>query len=224
MLPAGGGEPQQVTTDRGVDAGPRWKPDGSGLVFYSTRTGHRELWTMAVGGGLAHQITRAEEESYFPAWSPDGREIAFEGGGIAVVPAGGGPWRRLTANPPDIHPDWSPDGQWIAFDSLRGGAQQVWRAPADGGQVERLAETPGTLPRWSPDGREVFFFGLGSAVNNVWAVSIASRKVRAVTAFTGRRGAMGLLGLAIDPRYLYFTWEEGRGDIWVAEIGQPPPE
>jgi hypothetical protein len=28
--------------------------------------------------------------------------------------------------------------------------------------------------------------------------------------------------LATDGRYLYFTWEESRGDIWVADLVQPP--
>jgi hypothetical protein len=31
-------------------------------------------------------------------------------------------------------------------------------------------------------------------------------------------------GLDVDDRFLYFSWEEGSGDIWVAEIGQPPRE
>ncbi len=222
MLPAGGGEPQQVTTDPSVDAGPRWHPDGSGLVFYSTRTGHREIWTMQVGGGPARQLTRGEAESFYPAWSPDGREIVVERNGVFVMPAAGGQERNLTNNPDDIHADWSPDGKWIAFDSPRGGAQHVWRVPASGGQFERLTEAPGSLPRWSLDGREVHFIGREAGADNVWAVSIASRKVRPVTALSGRRGTLGRLALALDAQYLYFTWTEGHGDIWVAEIGQPP--
>jgi Tol biopolymer transport system component len=224
MFPAAGGELQQVTTDPGVDAGPRWKPDGSGLGFYSTRTGHREVWTMPIGSGPSHQVTRGEAESFYPAWSPDGRQIAVERNGVFVVPAEGGQGRSLTANPDDVHADWSPDGQWIAFDSLRGGEQELWRIPAAGGQPERLVHADGASPRWSLDGREVYFIGRGSRSNNVWAVSVATRKIRAVTALSGRRGLLGRLGLALDAHYLYFTWEEGRGDIWVAEIGQPPRE
>jgi hypothetical protein len=29
---------------------------------------------------------------------------------------------------------------------------------------------------------------------------------------------LGAEGLATDGRFIYFTWEESRGDIWVAEI------
>ena len=54
------------------------------------------------------------------------------------------------------------------------------------------------------------------------AVAIAGRKEWPVTALTGRRGTLGRSTLAVDTRYLYFAWEEGHGDIWVAEIGPPP--
>jgi Tol biopolymer transport system component len=149
-------------------------------------------------------------------------EIAVERTGVFIVPAEGGQERQLTTNPDDVHPDWSPDGRWIAFDSLREGVVEVWRVSASGGQPERLTDAPGGVPRWSPDGTQVYFIGRGTGANNVWAVSIASRKVRQVTTFTGRRGVLGRWGLAVDARYLYFTWEEGRGDIWVAEIGPQP--
>jgi len=56
----------------------------------------------------------------------------------------------------------------------------------------------------------------------VWAVSIVGRKERSVTALTGRRGVLATMALAVDTRYLYFAWEERRGDIWVAELIQTP--
>ena len=42
------------------------------------------------------------------------------------------------------------------------------------------------------------------------------------SALTGRLGVLGVSGLATDGKYLYFTWEESRGDIWVADLMQPP--
>ena len=77
-------------------------------------------------------------------------------------------------------------------------------------------------PSWSPDGNEIYLIGRGALADQVWAVAIAGRKEWPVTALTGRRGALGRSALAVDTRYLYFAWEEGRGDIWVADIVQPP--
>jgi len=222
MLPAAGGELQQVTTDPGVDGCPRWKPDGSAFVFHSTRTGHREVWTMPVGGGPPRQVTRGEAESSYPTWSPDGREIALRNNGIVIVAEEGGRERRLSTNPNDWESDWSPDGRWIVFNSVRDGTPGQWLVPAAGGEPERLTKGEGSWPRWSRDGTEIYFIGRGALANNVWAVSIAGRKERQVTALTGRRGVLGGLALAVDARYLYFAWEEGHGDIWVADIVQPP--
>lgn len=222
LLSPSGGDLQQLTTDPAIDAGPRWKPDAGELAFYSSQTGHREVWVMPVGGGPARQLTRGESESLDPDWSPNGQEIIKEGDGLCILPAQGGQERVLTNEPGDLHPDWSPDGKWVAFDSSRGGARRLWRIPSSGGEPERITQGAGQYPRWSPDEKRVYFIGYGDRRNNVWALSINSREERPVTALAGKRGALGRLGLATDGRNIYFTWEESRGDIWVADIVQPP--
>ncbi|MDH4272125.1 MAG: hypothetical protein OEW18_09125, partial [Candidatus Aminicenantes bacterium] len=54
--------------------------------------------------------------------------------------------------------------------------------------------------------------------NNIWTLSLDSQREQAVTAFSGRRGTLGLLGLDVEEEFIYFTWEESRGDLWVADI------
>ncbi len=219
VLPAGGGEMQQLTIDPALDAGPRWSPDGREAVFYSNRTGHREVWIMPIGGGPARQLTSGEGESWYPCWSPDGSEIVHEGNrGLAIIPAQGGHGRQLMDDARDEHADWSPDRRWVAFDSVRDDLRRLWRVPASGGEAEPLTKGAARFPRWSADGRQVYFIGYEDRLNNIWALSLDSRRERAVTAFSGRRGALGRLGLDIDQEFIYFTWEESRGDIWVAEI------
>ncbi len=222
LLSPSGGDLQQLTTDPAIDAGPRWSPDGSELAFYSSQTGHREVWAMPIGGGPARQLTQGESERLDPDWSPSGQEIVLEGNGLSALPARGGQEREMTNESVDLHPDWSPDGKWVAFDSSRDGTRNLWRISASGGKPERLTKGEGQYPRWSPDGKTIFFLGYGDRKNNVWAVSIDSGEERPVTALTGRRGVLGRLGLATDGQNIYFTWEESRGDIWVADIVQPP--
>ena len=213
---------QPLTTDPALDAGPRWKPDGSEIVFYSNRTGHREVWIMPTSGGPARQLTQGESERWYPCWSPSGLEVVIEGdGGLIIMPAKGGQERRLTTESRDLHPDWSHDGKWIVFDSVRDGSRRLWLVPAAGGQVEPLTRGEAYSPRWSLDGTEVYFNGFGDRKNNVWALSIANGEERPVTALSGRRGKLGNIGLATDGQFIYFTWEESHGDIWVADIVQP---
>ena len=63
-----------------------------------------------------------------------------------------------------------------------------------------------------------WFLGLAEGADDVWALSVDSREERPATALAGRPGRLGLAGLAIDQGYLYFTWQEPRGDIWVADL------
>jgi Tol biopolymer transport system component len=222
MLPAGGGTPQQLTTDPAIDAGPRWKPDGAEVLFYSSRTGQREVWILPMGGEPERQVTRGESESLYPDWAPGAEEIVKTGKGVSIMPAQGGDERRLTSEPDDESPDWSPDGRWVAFDSPRDGTVRLWRVPASGGPAERLTEGAGRTSRWSPDGRRIYFLGLEDQRDNVWVLSLDTRQERPVTALNGRPGRLGPLGLAADEHSLYFTWEDPRGDIWVADVVQPP--
>jgi Tol biopolymer transport system component len=221
-LSSSGGDLQQLTTDPAVDAGPRWKPDGTELVFYSSRTGHREVWIMPMDGGPMRQLTRGESESIYPIWSPDGLEIVVERtAGLWLMPAQGGGERRLTEGERALYPDWSSDGKWVVFTANRDGAWRLWRVAAAGGQPERLTKGAALTPRWSPDAKRVYFIGYGDRANNIWVLSLESGQERPVTELTGRRGALGNEGLAVDGRFLYFTWKESRGDIWVADIVQP---
>ncbi|MCJ7564736.1 MAG: serine/threonine-protein kinase [Candidatus Aminicenantes bacterium] len=222
VLSGSGGDLRQLTTDPALDAGPRWSPDGREVAFFSTRTGHREVWIMPVNGGPARQLTRSESESRFPAWSPSGGEIVAAGNGLVVVPIQGGQERRLTENALDYYPDWSPDGQWVVFYSRRNDETRPWRIRASGGPPEPLTKGEGFLPRWSVDGKQIFFIGLGDRLNNVWRLALDSREERPVTALAGKRGALGIVGLATDGRFIYFTWAEGRSDIWVADFVATP--
>jgi Tol biopolymer transport system component len=214
MLTPGTSDLRQLTTDPRIDAGPRWKPDGTEILYYSNRSGHREIWTMPAGGGPARQITRGEAESYYPSWSPDGRLIVKRGDGIAVVDPQSGRERRLTDNKVDTYPAWSPDGRWIVFTSKRDGVQRLWRVPAAGGRPERLTEKQGYKSQWSPDGKGIYFTGVGG----IWHIDIGTRKERPITALAGRPGTMGSNGLCTDGHDIYFTWEEDRSEIWVADI------
>lgn len=92
--------------------------------------------------------------------------LVFEkklGGGnedIYVVPARGGPERRLTDDPAtDILPRFNPDGRSVVFSSKRSGRYQLWEVPVAGGPPRRIRRN--SAEEWqadpSPDGRRIAF-------------------------------------------------------------------
>ncbi|HWF37773.1 MAG TPA: hypothetical protein VG322_04595 [Candidatus Acidoferrales bacterium] len=59
----------ELTRDSGRNERPSWAPDGRHLVFESTRTGTRQIWTMLADGSQPRQLTyQGQNES--PNWSP----------------------------------------------------------------------------------------------------------------------------------------------------------
>jgi Tol biopolymer transport system component len=114
---------------------PAFSPDGQALAFVSERSGTREIWVSRADGTDARQLTFLNgPQASQPAWSPDSRWLAFQGSGIHVIPAGGGPPRKVFDD--GEWPSWSADGQWIYFTRATSGRSMSWRVAATGGPGE----------------------------------------------------------------------------------------
>ncbi len=59
----------ELTRDAGRNERPSWAPDGRHLVFESTRTGTRQVWTMLADGSQPRQLTN-DGQNESPNWSP----------------------------------------------------------------------------------------------------------------------------------------------------------
>ena len=222
-LPAGGGTMRQLTTEPTPDWTPRISPDGETVAFYSYRSGNRDLWIMPTMGGPARQLTRHDGVDAMPTWSPDGGEIAYASDragnwDIWVLSLTGGEPRQVTTDSAtDGLPVWSPDGEWIGFNSSRSGTFSGWRVPAAGGVAEPLTTEPALFADWSSDSRTAYV----SRPDGLWSVSVDGGGERRLANLAGRHGNLLTDSPAVgysENGYLYFTWQEDLGDIWVMDV------
>lgn len=150
-------------------------PDGR-HVFVSANDWH--IYKADLNGGPVRRITNDHEMPFMHflhGVSPDGETLAYIGlepeedhwwarANIFLIPAGGGPDRRLTAgSEPFDGCEYSPDGQWIYCNtelfSDAAGHAQIARLRPDGTDLQQLTfdERVDWFPHISPDGDQVLF-------------------------------------------------------------------
>jgi Tol biopolymer transport system component len=151
------------------DIQPQFSPDGTQLVFTSSRSGEGlEVWVAAADGSNAHRLTHGPGRMQAsPAWSPDGHRIAFdsrdEDGRLSVwiMELNGGLPKRITNGLGNQSaPSWSRDGRWIYFqqDQGRETPADSWRIPASGGPLERMTRGGSAFVALeSLDGRDLVY-------------------------------------------------------------------
>ena len=77
LVPAGGGEPRQLTHSPKHDRHPTWAPDSRSLAFESNREGEFQIYRLRLDGGEAQRLTSMATGATQPVWSPDGGHLAF---------------------------------------------------------------------------------------------------------------------------------------------------
>jgi len=224
LMSLDGRETRQLTTDPTPDWAPLFSPDEQSIAYYAYRSGNRDVWVKPVAGGPARQVTVHESSDMRPTWSPDGTQLAFyssrSGTNTAwVIPAEGGAARQLMERSSNF-PLWSADGSSTFVSVVVDGRRDIWRVPAQGGESEGVIENTRELTIRSRDGRGLYFSRRDEDGFHVWHLSLPDRSEQRMTALIGKRGRIGPYGLASDDEYLYFTWEEDVGDIWVMDVAQ----
>jgi TolB protein len=167
---------RRLTNDPAEDDSPAISPDGSQIVFLTSRHDPApsfpffkyEIYVMNIDGTDQRRLTTTDAAEDHPAWSPDGKKILFDsdydGDGkseIYTMNVDGSQVTRLTSGQAnDQFADWSPDGGQIAFTSDRNGNYDLYIMDVDGGNQRQLTSAPvwEMFPAWSPDGAQIAYF------------------------------------------------------------------
>lgn len=183
------------------DMFPAWSPDGTRVVFTSTRDGDPEIYLADVGTGSLRRLTTAPGRDAHPAFSPDGTQIVFQsprrGGAtqIFTMNVDGSNQRPLTGNAGFCGmPVFSRDGSQLTFQcsddaGKPGSTQAPWRIvvmAATGGPLRTVTHGPGNdqVANWTPDGRIVFYSNRGGS-DQLYLLDLDNGAVTGVTSPPG---------------------------------------
>jgi Tol biopolymer transport system component len=198
---------------------PAWSPDGSRLLFVSSRSGDEEIYVARADGSGVARLTSLPGRDLTPAWSPDGTRIAWSrDGAIWTMSASGAGKKPLVrrAQPWQEHfsPTWH--GSSIVYSSTRVSAfnTELFRVPA-----KRLTFTKGSdgvlgddsMPDFTPDGKRIVFTSNRDRQGEIYVMRADGGGVRRLTRRAGDDWAPDV---SPDGRRIAFT-QVATGTIWV---------
>jgi Tol biopolymer transport system component len=144
---------------------PTWSPDGTHIVFASSRGGPAQLFQVAANGkGTEEQLTHRNTPSPLVGpcdWSSDGYFILYRDfPNLMVLPMAGGrtPF-SVGTGATGCDAQFSPNGRWLvtaSFEDLL-----VTTFPSDGSRGATIVPSRRMRnPKWRRDGKELFYVSL----------------------------------------------------------------
>ncbi len=201
-VPRTGGLASPLASPDGIEAFPRFSPDGQTIAFVGNYDGDTDLYTIPLAGGVPFRVTYHPSSEQLCDWTSDGRLIFhavgrgdFEFTQLHVIPAAGGPAERLPV-PYGGNGAISPDGAWLAYTPVvrdartwkryRGGmVADIWLFHLQDHVSRQVTTWEGTdsLPMWHGD---KLYFVSDAGPNhrlNIWVHEPPGDNRRQVTHF-----------------------------------------
>ncbi len=205
------GQRTRFTFDPADDVAPIWRPDGSGIVFTSRRTGQYTLFEKAASGaGSESALPLRASDAYPVSLTPDGRQLLFwtaggaTGNRLWLAALDGDEAAAPLVEGPSSPGRFSPDGQWVAYYTSESGRFEVYVRPFpdDNGRWQ-VSSGGGNLVRWSRDGTELFFVAPDGTL-------MAARVDAAAGAFAVPGVQRLFQARPAGPRYFYDVTPDGQ--------------
>ena len=167
LIEVGRGVPSRFTFDGAIDGGALWSPDGSHIVFWSSRNGVYDLFEKPASGTADEHPLLVTSQSKIPLdWSRDGRFLLYgtqdpkTATDLWALPLMGErkPFAVLESRFDEIQGQFSPDGRWLAYASNESGRYEIYiRTFPEAGGKWQVSAAGGVQPRWRRDGRELYY-------------------------------------------------------------------
>ena len=192
-----GGAPLQITRDTVDHECPRWSPDSSSMLYFSSAvsgTVQGSIWEIPALGGVPRRVINSV--GCADVNPTDGRlalfRLAKEGIQLVTTPTDGSRFDVVAEFAPAtyyLYPRWSPDGRWIAFqrgDSIR---FDIFVVPAAGGESHQLTHDNNMMSgfAWLPDSTGIVYSSSRGGTMpylptlGLWQVTLRDGSVRRVT-------------------------------------------
>jgi len=163
----------RFTLGPGVNGTPNWSPDGSQIIFASSRGSRFGIYRKAASGvGNDELLFQSPDGDAFPDdISPDGKYLLFEIQAgpktkfdVMALPLTGDdhtPLVVVQTEFTDSHARFSPDGRWISYSSDRTGRSEIYVQgfPSSGG-FWPVSTAGGDQALWNPRDKELFYLAL----------------------------------------------------------------
>jgi tricorn protease len=198
-----GGMASPLASPPGVEAFPRFSPDGQTIAFVGNYDGNKDIYTLPISGGVPTRVTHHPSAEILSDWTPDGKLMFFTNGLagrdrivelFTVSPQGGLPEKMPV--PYGAFASISPSGEWLAYTPhtadnrtwkrYRGGmATDIWLFNLRNKSSKRVTDWEGTdtQPMWQRDQLYYLSDDGPSHKLNIWNWDPVSGKKRQVTRF-----------------------------------------
>jgi Tol biopolymer transport system component len=220
------GERRQLTWHTHGNYGGCFSPDGTTIVYTSSRAGSFDVYLLPLDGGPESRLTDDPGFESPMDWSPDGSQLLFFSMGDTHPPSlylanrDGGNRRRLLdrpiSGPPRFFSRWSPDGERIAC-IIEEETPDLWTVSPEGTDAQRVVHDVEGFD-WYLDARRMIYSRASGTDSEMVALNLETGEERSL--FTG---PFLELNVAPDGRSVAFCLGPGHMSMGLARLKLRPP-
>ncbi len=189
LTDAFGDKSYELLNDGNYNILPRWKPDGSSIIFTTLGRKGSHLRMLSFASGEIFTLFKNLSKTSGGSWAGSGKELVITkskqgNSDLFKIDLKGNIIQQMTKrSTTETNPRLSPDGGRLLFVSNRSGSIQIYQRILDTGDTFRMTyEGPMNYePNWSNDGAYIVFSGLKDNFRQIFLMDRDGDFVQQVT-------------------------------------------